>query len=92
MSLVDLSDLLVRTVSLLAPDAQQSGVEIQLDFPAIYRVWGARYRLEQVVLNLGKNALQAMPQGGKLLCGLQRKEKLSPSQLRIPVPEFPEKS
>lgn len=64
-SVFNLCDLVEHTVSLLASEAHELGVEIIHHCPAL-GFSGNRDRLEQVLLNLGKNALQAMPNGGRL--------------------------
>lgn len=72
VSEVDLPALARHVVSLLSAEAVEQGVEIVSDFPDKLRVSGNADRLEQVLLNLGKNALQAMPDGGTFHLGLQR--------------------
>lgn len=63
---LDLSELLDHTVSLLAPEAAALKVAVAKKSPASLPLTGNRDRLEQVLLNLGRNALQAMPSGGVL--------------------------
>lgn len=63
---LDLAELLDHTVSLLAPEAAGLNVAIARESPANLHLTGNRDRLEQVLLNLGRNALQAMPSGGVL--------------------------
>ena len=63
---LDLSELLDHTVSLLAPEAAALKVAVAKKSPANLPLTGNRDRLEQVLLNLGRNALQAMPSGGVL--------------------------
>lgn len=62
----ELCDLLRHTVSLLASEAAEQGITIANDCPSELQLPGNRDRLEQVFLNLGRNALQAMPNGGTL--------------------------
>lgn len=62
----DLPELIDHTVSLLAPEALDLQVEIAQDYPDALQLSGNRDRLEQALLNLGKNALQSMPDGGVL--------------------------
>lgn len=63
---LDLAELVERSAALLDPEALERGVEVVLHAPEHLPVLGSRDRLEQVLLNLGKNALQAMPDGGTL--------------------------
>lgn len=65
-STVDLSELFEHTASLLAPEASANRIEISRRCPEGFHCLGNRDRLEQALLNLGKNALQAMPEGGTL--------------------------
>jgi len=62
----DLGELIDHTVSLLAPEASDQNVVIEKESPHALRCFGNRDRLEQALLNLGKNALQSMPAGGVL--------------------------
>ncbi len=60
---------LVRSVMLLvAPEAEVGRVDTvtELD-PTLPEVWGDAERLRQVLLNLVRNALEAMPRGGRLV-------------------------
>lgn len=63
---VRLDELITHTVSLLRPEAEQLNVTITGECPEGLQLSGNRDRLGQLLLNLGKNALQAMPQGGSL--------------------------
>ena len=63
---LDLAELISSTVSLLRPEAEQLQVEIIIEAPASLPIDGNRDKLGQLLLNLGKNALQAMPKGGVL--------------------------
>ena len=63
---VSLDELITHTVSLLRPEAEQLNVTITRECPEGLQISGNRDRLGQLLLNLGKNALQAMPQGGSL--------------------------
>ncbi|HJV67163.1 MAG TPA: ATP-binding protein [Geomonas sp.] len=67
----DLDELIGHAISLLSAEALQSGVTVLYDSPGSLPVRGNRDRMEQVLLNLGKNALQAMPEGGQLSIGTQ---------------------
>lgn len=62
----DLAELIASTASLLRAEAKQLHVGIIIESPANLMIEGNRDRLGQVLLNLGTNALQAMPDGGVL--------------------------
>jgi PAS domain S-box-containing protein len=65
---LDLHALLERVLSLLAFEAADHGVTIETAFdPELTTVAGDEGQLSQVFLNLGINALQAMPAGGMLV-------------------------
>jgi two-component system NtrC family sensor kinase len=64
---VDLRELLDTTVILTGHRMELSGVECTLEVPANeLEVWGDSSQLQQVFTNLIFNAMEAMPQGGKL--------------------------
>ncbi|MCA9177857.1 MAG: PAS domain-containing protein [Planctomycetales bacterium] len=65
---VDVEELLRRQTELLLPRAAQQGIQIELscDGKELKTVWADAGRLEQVLLNLLLNAMEAMPGGGKL--------------------------
>lgn len=60
----DLSELIDHTLSLLTSEAVDLHIEIVRHYPDALIFSGNRDRLEQALLNLGKNALQSMPEGG----------------------------
>jgi two-component system sensor histidine kinase HydH len=66
---VDLNAIVQETLTLLRAQADTQHVQLQTeladDLPMLF---GSAQALQQVVLNLTANALQAMPHGGTLLC------------------------
>ena len=63
---LDLGELLCRTAELLQPEAEKLRIGITCLCPPGLQITGNRDRLAQLLLNLGKNAIQAMPDGGLL--------------------------
>jgi two-component system sensor histidine kinase HydH len=73
---VDLPQLLHRQVELITPRADQQNIEILLQVPAedIPKLPGDHVRLEQVLLNILLNAMQAMPSGGTLTIATRQED------------------
>ncbi len=68
-----LNDLLTSSCELVAPEASAAGVDIVRDFDdAVGNVRLDSERLKQVLLNLFRNALEAMPDGGTLTVSSRR--------------------
>jgi len=65
---VSLVKLIQRQVDLAIPQANQQGIEVQFTLPQspMPNLIADLVRLEQTLLNLFLNAMQAMPHGGKL--------------------------
>ncbi|HUF48370.1 MAG TPA: ATP-binding protein [Vicinamibacterales bacterium] len=64
---VSLAGVLAGLMPVLEAEASKSGVTIRLDCPSsLPDISGDRHMLEQAFLNLGLNACQAMPTGGRL--------------------------
>lgn len=66
MDAVDPGEVVSHTAALLRHEAEQFHVNIISECPVGKLITGNRDRLGQVLLNLGKNAIQAMPDGGTL--------------------------
>ncbi|HVO63787.1 MAG TPA: HAMP domain-containing sensor histidine kinase [Terriglobales bacterium] len=73
----DIGDLLHGALEFLGPLARQAEVRIELRNELVgVRILADPHRLQQVILNLVLNALNAMPQGGRvLLTGRRFREK-----------------
>ena len=68
---VDLGQLARETLALISYELQKREIEICLEVaPATPPVWGDRNQLQQVLLNLLTNAMQAMQHGGRLIIRL----------------------
>jgi PAS domain S-box-containing protein len=64
---LDLVDLLRKSLYLVLPELRRAKVETEIDLdPNLPPVYGDSQQLEQVLLNLFFNAIEAMPQGGTL--------------------------
>jgi two-component system CheB/CheR fusion protein len=64
---IDLPDLVCKTVDIVAAQARQQGITLDVDVHSVSgKVWGDEHQLRQVFLNLMKNALESMEVGGRL--------------------------
>lgn len=71
--MVGINDAVVRSLDVVFPEAEASGVLVEYSLDRSFMIIGNRNRLEQLFLNLFRNALQAMPGGGMLtVSGKQR--------------------
>src|SRR5687768_637427 len=79
--LTDVEQIIQRTMSLVQPHAAKNKVETAIDVASgLPQIYADPQQLQQILLNLGLNALDAMPKGGKLVMGA-----LSPSTGNIIV-------
>ncbi len=83
-ALLDLVEVCRLTINLLAHKARDEGIRLETDLPDSMMVRGNRDRLEQVVFNLLKNAMQAAGPGGWVKLSLLEPGELDP-HLRIIV-------
>lgn len=91
---VDLAEVVSHTAALLRHEAEPLHIKIVCESPDTLFVVGNRDRLGQVLLNLGKNAAQAMPDGGTLqliasVVGKQAKIKISDNGFGISQENMP---
>ena len=63
---LDLVAVVERSLRWAAPELEANAVQAALDLPARCPVNGDAQRLQQLILNLVLNAVQAMPQGGRM--------------------------
>ncbi|TVR22290.1 MAG: response regulator [Anaerolineaceae bacterium] len=64
--LVDLTHIMAGIIRLNSKLLQQENITVQTDFSSLPEIYGNRYQLEYVFMNLTLNARDAMPQGGTL--------------------------
>lgn len=64
MTTVDIGEVVAHTAALLFLEAEQLHIKIITECPEGILISGNRDRLGQALLNLGKNAIQALPDGG----------------------------
>jgi two-component system, NtrC family, sensor histidine kinase HydH len=71
---VRIAEVLRCSLDMIAPDAENQSVVISTDLIDDLLVTGDKDEMEQVCLNLLRNALQAMPEGGTIQVGMQRQK------------------
>ncbi|WP_291011298.1 PAS domain S-box protein [Hydrogenophaga sp.] len=77
-------DLVDAIAPLLSLQAKKLGIRLQIDFaPALPPVWCDRTLIEQVLLNLARNGMQAMPEGHPTLVSGLRVLRLAATQPRL---------
>lgn len=73
MQPVDIETVLSRVVQLFAVQADAADVDVQVRVPtSLPRVWGDPDLLRHVFINLLKNALEAMTDGGRIVIAVRR--------------------
>ena len=80
---LDLNALVDETATLLRAKANEQKVEIATNLGEIPPLAGSAQGIEQVLLNLATNALEAMPSGGRLEFGTRFDAKRNLVQLEI---------
>ncbi|MBI3564086.1 MAG: PAS domain S-box protein, partial [Elusimicrobia bacterium] len=72
----DVGAAVEASLSLLSPRAKIEDIDLRLECePGLPRVVGNGNQLQQVVLNLAGNAMDAMPKGGRIDLGVRASEK-----------------
>ena len=84
---VDLATLIDRQIRLIGPQAKQQQIAVTVELPdePLPPLNSDRVRLEQVLLNLLINAMEAMPDGGKLTVRCSETAALDMVAVRIEV-------
>jgi len=72
-SYVDICEILNEIVSLLIPQAQLNGIQVELEVhSALPKIKVDRDKIKQAILNIMINGVEAMPDGGKLQVSVKR--------------------
>jgi signal transduction histidine kinase len=88
--LVQLDVLLERLVMLMQPDALKSNMEISLQVHALPVVMGSEEKLQQVFLNVLRNAFEAVMENGKVEMELLEEDGEAIINIRDSGPGIPE--
>ena len=84
MERIDLGGLLEKSMALIRAEASENQIETILEVqPELRPVLGDADRLQQVLMNVLINGMQAMEQGGKLLITLKNREEGGVVELKI---------
>ncbi len=76
LEVFNVTDLLLRVVMLLTFNAKKSNVRIIVDdSKQIFEIYASKTEIRQVFLNLIRNAIEAMPDGGELLISTKYSDK-----------------
>lgn len=65
--ILDIFELTAQTINLIKPNARKGEIQITLEpLETRCNIYASKTRIKQVILNLVRNAFEAMPGGGKL--------------------------
>lgn len=68
LSPLDICDVIRRSIQVMGPDLEAAGVHISVDgCPCPRQISGDKHSLIQVFVNLFRNSIDAMPEGGELV-------------------------
>jgi signal transduction histidine kinase len=86
----DLCEVLRDLEILLSPQARQQRVQLTVELPnQVMTLSGHRDRLKQALLNIATNAIEAMPDGGRMEVSLQRHNSHASVSIRDSGPGIP---
>ncbi len=69
----DLNDTVTGVLNLIRPEAERAGVKVEAELaPSPALVCGDRELLRQAIVNIVRNALDVMPNGGELKASIER--------------------
>ncbi len=68
---VDLNQTIETALSLVLAQSKVKNTQLVKEFSAIPKIIGNKNQIQQIIVNLSNNAMDAMPQGGKLIIRLK---------------------
>ena len=71
---VSIGQIVGAVVTLAGHTAERHGIELRAEVPPLPPVQGDAEQLQQVILNLTLNAIQAMPEGGRIVLSAGRED------------------
>ena len=84
-----LGEILKQTLEFMKQEIENRGINVHISIPDdLPAALADTDQMRQAFFNLIKNAVQAMPDGGRLELNLTPPTGLSPSPLKIPAPVF----
>lgn len=71
---INLNDIIDETLNLLVHRIRKQDLRLIKDYNDTFKIYGERSEIQQVLLNIITNAIDAMPQGGDLRIALDRND------------------